>query len=365
MRKETGSKIFEKGSVTDQAILSELTAGSDISDFDMSDPDIAVITDNISKLNKTASEIYELKYLQLCELSRILSKRLPEVEADRVITLLGTLIKSDNTKSPTAYDRQQSVTEKADNTEYIAKYLEIINNNAVTDRSVLCRLAAEQLTLSKDFSLQDILGFNEPPEDTAIGRIACFENIISEKAFAFFSEIIEDPKVMYLPSYREICEAVYNGTCEYCIIPLYGAEGERLHAFYSLIYRYELKIYATGIIEVGSENNTVFALMKKSLPVSVGEKLPFGNGGNMADSDIGLNRLEIMVPGEAIDSFIEILRASEFSGLRVLRVDTSTDEGNGSISIQFDISNAEIVPFLIYLTAYFHGIIVTGLYFAM
>ena len=72
-----------------------------------------------------------------------------------------------------------------------------------------------------------------------------------------------------------------------------------------------------------------------------------------------------MVPGEAIDSFIEILRASEFSGLRVLRVDTSTDEGNGNISIQFDISNAEIVPFLIYLTAYFHGIIVTGLYFAM
>lgn len=364
MRKETESEILEKGSVTDQTIISEMSIRSDISDIDMSDPDIAVITDNISRLNKTASEIYELKYLQLCELSRILSKRLPEVEADRIITLLGTLLNSDSTKAPAAYGHRQSIENKPDNTEYIAKYLEIINDNAVTDRSVLCRLAAEQLTLSEDFSLQDILGFNEPPDDTAIGRIACFENIISEKAFAFFSEIIDDPKVMYLPSYREICEAVYNGICEYCIIPLYGAEGERLHGFYSLIHRYELKIYATGIIDVGSGNNTIFALMKKSLPVSVNEKLPLGNGGNKAESNIGLNRLEIMVPGEAVNSFVEILRASEFSGLKVLRVDTSAGT-ESSISVQFDISNAEILPFLIYLTAYFHGITVTGLYFAI
>ena len=104
--------------------------------------------------------------------------------------------------------------------------------------------------------LKDILfiGSAEPTSAGAHSKISYLKNKYNDTAFEYFSHSIANAKPDYASSFTECCENVFDGRCEYCILPLINSRDGRLLSFYSLLERYELKI--CGVIDIDSEDAT-------------------------------------------------------------------------------------------------------------
>lgn len=81
-----------------------------------------------------------------------------------------------------------------------------------------------------------------PP--TVRGRVAYMTGSLADKAFLRFSEWLPGCRAADARSFVDACEEVYNGLCQFCILPLESAEEGRLAAFSRLIVRYGLQTIA-------------------------------------------------------------------------------------------------------------------------
>ena len=75
-------------------------------------------------------------------------------------------------------------------------------------------------------------------------KISYVKNNYSDAAFMRFSSLFKLPKVAYGASFEDACESVYNAASDYCILPIENAANGKLFSFYSLIDKYDLKIFA-------------------------------------------------------------------------------------------------------------------------
>ena len=130
----------------------------------------------------------------------------------------------------------------------------------------LCRYLcdrAEYRSLAENI----ILGDNDGASESARGRIAYVRNKRNDKVFLEFSKLVKDAKAYYSPSFADACEAVFNNTCEFCILPIQNGREGKLYSFYTMLDRHELKIAHTVTEdETDTQESVSFALAGRTLP---------------------------------------------------------------------------------------------------
>ncbi len=101
-------------------------------------------------------------------------------------------------------------------------------------------------------------------EDEAAPKIAYLKNAYADDAFRRFSEVFEEPTVTYAADFTAVCEEVYYGRADMCILPLDSSRDAKLISFYRLIGKYELRIVMSCDVSSGDGVMTRYALLRKS-----------------------------------------------------------------------------------------------------
>lgn len=128
---------------------------------------------------------------------------------------------------------------------------ETVTELSASDEIVfLSELCKSQLNEQIKESL--FIGSFEPTLAGAHSKISYVKNRYNDLAFEHFSQSIPNAKPDYALSFAECCENVFDGRCEFCILPIMNSKDGRLMSFYSLLDRYDLKI--CGTVELDSED---------------------------------------------------------------------------------------------------------------
>lgn len=219
------------------------------------------------------------------------------------------------------------------------------------ERVVFCRTMAQSDHVPQHIPelVQMLYGQTDSVDREIAGRIAYQRNIFTDEAYLHFSPQIHAPKATYAGSFSGVCEQVYNGLCEYCILPLENSQDGKLLRFYDLIQKYELKIVLTCDVTASDKRQTTtFGLCKRSLQVPT--TLLYGNRRNTC--------FELIFRQDSDDypSLTDLLIAAQACSLKPIRVDClpkSDDEimiGAGyPFDISLDLENGDLRTFLLFL----------------
>ena len=241
------------------------------------------------------------------------------------------------------------------------------NSMSVIEKLEICRkLADTTADLSHLLLYEGYHSQQEVPSPVARGRIAYMKNNFTESAFLCFSKVIANPRSAYFQSFDAVCEEVYSGGCEFCILPIESSSEGRLNSFYSMIDRFELKISAVCVVDQhDGQKFTKFALLKKSLSDSL---LKHGSTSEhilefKISSDIGES---VSLSSSEKSPICDIITAAEASGMRLLRIDSMplpySDEMM-AYYVSLSIDRSRLIPFLLYLTLEYPQYDPLGLYF--
>lgn len=220
---------------------------------------IRVEIDNVDDLHRRVSHMLECDYIHLQELAALVRDDAGATDAD------ATYFPDEQTLAALAESFQPSRAEISDHrlarllsqltphlsaTERVCFYQELLTNTPDTAAPIAARL----------------LGQTEPLEFNARGSIAYQHNIYADEAFLHFSRVLPTAKAVYSDSFTAVCDRVFNGLCEYCILPLETTQDGKLVRFYHLIQRYELKIVLTcSVTTSDNRSTTVFGLCRRGL----------------------------------------------------------------------------------------------------
>ncbi|MBQ9773681.1 MAG: hypothetical protein IJW30_03365 [Clostridia bacterium] len=208
-----------------------------------------------------------------------------------------------------------------------------------THRSVMLALMLSHL-LRQDKALPTGMFFTDTetvlPE--ASHKIIYQKSSYTDEAYLTLSSLLTNPQAVYAHSFPASCEAVYNGACEYCILPIENAVEGQLNAFARLIDRYELKIAATcEIPESSAARSTRFALLRRRmLPII-----------ELAHTEY---RFACMLPQGSSPDVCDLLLAARLCGLHPDRLSSlPSNEGQLSAQLTFFTQDADLHAFLLYL----------------
>ena len=197
--------------------------------------------------------------------------------------------------------------------------------------------------------------FGKPEQilQSSCGKIAYVKNLQTDSAYLAFSQGIDAPKAVYFHSFTDVCEEVYNGICEFCILPIENSDEGRLNSFYTLIDKYDLHICSVSDIPSGRKGNiTRFALIRKNSDIDM----------TIINKNDGC--LEISVAAGRFPTLADLLDAAAFCGMSPSRINSYPNGQNGeyTTSILFPLSNADVRTFLLFLSFDFPHCNVIGIY---
>ena len=163
--------------------------------------------------------------------------------------------------------------------------------------------------LNESIRLKNLYLNGDASEKGAQGQIAYVRNKRSDDAFLSFANRQRGAKPMYVGSFLEACESVFDNVCEFCILPIENSKEGKLYSFYSMIDRYELKICDVTLCETddGSDGIT-FALVSRAVET-----------GNVSNSS---KRFEFSLIDEHTELLSDILLATNALGGKVISVGT-------------------------------------------
>ena len=235
---------------------------------------------------------------------------------------------------------------------------------SVAERVDICRALGKRVKLPSD-TLRFLIEVSESQQNDALdgkaeGRIAYMKNNYTESAFMKFSKVLGNARSAYFQSFDAVCEEVYSGGCEFCILPLESSAEGRLNSFYTMIDRFELKIAAVCDIEHhDSQRFTRFALLKKSLSETTTIR-------HSKKDQILEFRFSSTIGGHS--PLGDILQAATACGLRLLRLASLPLPYNDemlSYYVSFTLDNAEVITFLTFIALEFPQCDPLGVYFTV
>lgn len=163
-----------------------------------------------------------------------------------------------------------------------------------------------------------------PP--TVRGRVAYMTGSLADKAFLRFSEWLPGCRAADARSFVDACEEVYNGLCQFCILPLESAEEGRLAAFSRLIVRYGLQTIAVCDVTqrgVNGFRRTRFALLCAGDGEPVFRCCPHG---------VPPRYFELVHIARTAPSVTDVLAVADFCGMCLVRADTLSAADAATIS---------------------------------
>lgn len=313
--------------------------------------DLTICADNVSALDKRQADEFECRVALLRELSRA---AIDEVAVE--MPLIDRLRE--------AYELSQVSRHKDDLGEYfsadtVASFFDSIS---VSEKLEICRTLRKEIKDTRD-ALKLLIEVSGPSQselrdENSSGRIAYMKNNYTESAFLKFSKVLSSARSAYFQSFDAVCEEVYSGRCEFCILPLESSSEGQLNSFYSMIDRFELKIAAVCDVEHhDSQRFTRFALLKKSLFETVGLR-------HQPKEQILEFRFSSAIGGTS--PLCDILTAAEACRLRLLRLASLPLPYNDemlSYYASFTVDGAELLTFLTFIALEFPQCDPLGVYF--
>ena len=204
-------------------------------------------------------------------------------------------------------------------------------------RMILCRALYEKLR-KREPLLPALFPDAEEVAPSAMGRIVYQKSSYTDDAYLSFASLFPNARAAYAHSFHAACEEVYNGHCEYCILPVENAVEGELIGFAKLISQYDLKIAAVcDIAGADASRRTRFALLRRNmLPLFTNEAEKNGC-------------LRFSLSEELATSMADILSAANFYGLHFLSANTLPQNEHTCFNLTFDIRGGDLYPFLLYL----------------
>ena len=224
----------------------------------------------------------------------------------------------------------------------------------IAERIEFCRLiAAEHPKMPKDSAalISTLFGAAEPLPLAMRGLVAYQQNILTDEAYLRFAERLLRPRADYHTSFSSVCEQVYNGLCEYCILPLENSQDGKLLRFYSLIEKYELKIlYTCDVTASDKRQTTTFGLCCRAI------NFPSPSLYSQEHEEL---RLEFIFRTDSESlSLCDVLSAAHACSLRLIRTDClpRTDDeimvgASYPFILSFDATSGDLRTFLVFLAA--------------
>jgi len=201
---------------------------------------------------------------------------------------------------------------------------------ALLDKLTVCKLAAREYQGSRPL-LERLLAA-EPYRKNA--RIAYFRNVYADAAFRAFSEHLEAPSVAYHSDFSTVCEAVYYGRADMCLLPLDSSRDSKLVSFYKLIEKYELFPVYSCDVTAAEGATTRYALLAKS--VALPER-------HMRTREKGC-LFEFTLSSGHGDCISDVMTAAKLCGLDVYKIDSlpsTYDEGSFAYDMVLSVSAPE------------------------
>ncbi len=212
----------------------------------------------------------------------------------------------------------------------------------------ICELLRKKTSFTFDafFSDAPIL-FNENP------HIIYQKSGYTDSAYLYFSSFFKESHATYTHGFVSACEDVYNGLCDYCILPIESSSEGLLGSFFKLILKYDLKIAATcEIFEKSKERMTRFALLRRTL-------LP------LFEKDGSDTFFELVFSNTTPSGLTDLLGAATFFGIDLSNVNSfpNDEEPDGLlVHLLFSTTAGDPEGFLMYLSMEFPQYIPIGLY---
>ena len=164
------------------------------------------------------------------------------------------------------------------------------------------------------------------------------EAIALSNVFLRFAERISSPRALYAHSFSAVCDQIYNGSCEFGILPVESSADGPLNSVLALIDRYELTVAATLDVPTNDGSRTTrFALLRRDL-------LPLFEEGEQELC------FEFSIVSDPSVSIAELLFAADFCRLTLLRSDTRrTADGSATTRFVFGSVGGDLYTYLLYL----------------
>ena len=223
------------------------------------------------------------------------------------------------------------------------KFCSLLECFRSTEHSVyLCRELGASIQRQTSLSAESFFLETEEISDTARGRMIYQRNSYTDSAFLKFAKLLPAPRALYAHSFPAVCEEVYNGAAEFCILPVESSAEGQLNSFSRLIDRYGLKIAATcDIPATDNLRSTRFALLRRDLvPLSAPDR-------------IKEHFFECPSPLLASPTPAELLCAAQLCGLSPVRIDcrSAVDDESAAKHVHyvFRAEDGDLLAFLLYL----------------
>lgn len=282
----------------------------------------SIVTANLAETDERLSHIYTERAFHLSELTRELSLS-PQIDE---LTLSAI--------------SEQLLLNSPDNTPYKAA-------TVYADTVTLCSELAAALPSGFSRVFSDVFGQGAAIGTAAVGTVAYVPNSYTEQAFAALCSDIKNCRASYHHHFDDICQDVYNGHCQYGILPISSSFDGMLAGLYRMIASYKLKICAICRVEGAHDSHTVFALIVRSLA--------------LPEKAISCCMEMLYTPANAHGA-TDLLCIAALFGHRVLGAGSYGTEDSQTYRFCLDVRADAFYPFLIYLLLFCGDMTPVGLY---
>lgn len=217
---------------------------------------------------------------------------------------------------------------------------------SLKERLLICESISNTYTHGEKINCESFFAFEKVEiSNSAKDKIAYLKSSYNDAAYLEFSRLLNSPRASYYDSIANVCESVYNGTCEYCILPLETSIDGKLSSFYDLILKYGFKICAVyDFHHQESAKITRYGLIGRNLDIK----------GTDLKTKSKIRFLEFVFSEDSYPSVVDVLSASEFCSMKLRRIDTlNTSSSRGSkaplICPILRVDSADLNTFLMFM----------------
>ena len=314
---------------------------SDIPELEDSNTEITLA--NLSYLERELELVLEQRLAHLGELSAAILSDGGDIDIIKSIIL--------SIKSEGKADSGEIISENRHIADIVFSKLSLIERLTVF-KEVFANLSDENKQSLKN------LWQNPPPRFTAFSaeRIAYIKNSYNDTAYMQFSSLFKSPKASYFTNVTDVCDSVYKGDCEYCILPVETSADGKLLSFYELIFKYNFKIASVYDLH-SNDGYTRYALLSKRL----------GAQSSTIKTKTRNRYFEFAISSGDNVKIEDVLCAAEFCLLKLRRIDTLSMHRGGNDKETyfcpiFRADGADLQTFLPFLAIDCPDFIPIGLY---
>lgn len=233
-----------------------------------------------------------------------------------------------------------------------SEFCKEVDNATPADKARLCKNICNITGFLRELEEKNLFGEGEQALPGTHGKIAYVRNKRNDEVFLEFSKKLRGARAHYATSFIDACESVFNNACEFCILPVENNTDGKLYSFYSMLDRYELRIFKI--------------LRKENEDAS--ESVNFALAGRCVDKSFDarrLKRFEFSVVREERDILEDVISVAKALGGRISSVGTLPvpyDDKRSKYYFAVDLRAADAVPMALYMTMEYPRYTPIGLY---